>query len=353
MDFGFHFGLYGTVHEDVALAEELGFSHAWLYDTQMIYGDVYAGLCVCATRTKKIKLGPGVTNPRSRIFPTTASGIATVNLFAPGRAVLGIGTGNSTRRAMGFAAVKLAELRECVEVCRGLLRGERVRYREGDRERMIQFLNPPGSLNIRDPIPIYISATGPKALELAGEIGDGVILWGLTDEALIDYHLRYVRRGAERAGRNFDDLYVVCMTAHHFTAPGESLDSLRQATGHLAVSSFNLMALSCRDDPDVLPAKFRRAIMACKDAFRQPGASVETRHLDPYRDYVASLRSEHAALATEEAIKATTITGTPEECLETIRRMERAGIHQVAIQPGTVAQAETLKTFAAKIVERY
>lgn len=353
MDFGFHFGIYAAVHKDVALAEERGFTHAWLYDTQMIYGDVYAGLCACALHTKKIKLGPGVTNPRSRIFPTTASGIATVNLFAPGRAILGIGTGNSTRRSMGFTAVKLSELRECVEVCRGLLRGERVLYREGDTRRMIQFLNPPDSLNIKDPIPIYISANGPKALELAGEIGDGVILWGLADESLIEYHLQYVKRAAEKAGRNFKELYIVCMTAYHFAKPGESLESLQQAAGHLAISSFNLMALSCRDNPDVLPAQFRSEIMACKDAFRKPGESVETRHLDPYREYVASFRKEHAPLATEKAIKAATITGTPEECLETIKRMERAGIHQVAIQPGMVNRQETLATFAKHIIERY
>ena len=353
MDFGFHFGSHKTVHDDVALAEQIGFSHAWLYDSQMIYGDVYAGLCLCALHTRKIKLGPGVTNPRSRIFPATACAMATLNLFAPGRAVLGIGTGNSTRRAMGFPAVKLAELRECVEVCRGLLRGECVRYRERDTERMIQFLPPPGTMNLRDPVPIYISGAGPQALELAGELGDGVILWGLTDESLIDYHLQYVRRGAERAGRSLNDLYVVCMTAHHFTRPGESLDSLQREVGSMAVSSFNLLALSCRGDPEVLPASLRSAIMACKDAFRAPGASVETRHLEPYREYVASFRPEHAPLATEQAIRATTLTGTPQECLESVRRMERAGVQHVAIRPDFTASAESLRTFASEIIERY
>lgn len=173
MDFGFHCGVYANLHKDAMLAEERGFTHALLYDSQMIYGDVYAGLCVCATHTKKLKLGPGVTNPASRISPTTASAIATVNLFAPGRAILGIGTGNSTRRAMGMPTTKLSELRECVEVGRGLLRGEQVLYREGERRRMIRFLNPEGALNIKDRIPIYVSAAGPKALEMAGEMGTG------------------------------------------------------------------------------------------------------------------------------------------------------------------------------------
>ncbi len=353
MDFGFHCGVYSTIHKDATVAEEHGFTHALLYDSQMLYGDVYAGLCLCATHTKKLKLGPGVTNPSSRISPTTASAMATVNLFAPGRAVLGIGTGNSTRRAMGMPAARLADLREHVEVCRGLLSGQQVVYREGDRRRTIRFLNPEGTLNTRDRIPIYVSAAGPKALELAGEIGDGVILWGVSDESLIKYHLDHVRRGAEKAGRRFEDLYVVCMTGFHVTRPGESLESVRNAVGYMAISGLNLIALSCRDNPNVLPARFRDDIMGTLEAYRTPGESVEKRHLERYLEYGASLQKLHETLATEKLIKATTITGSPEECVETIKRMEMAGVHQVTIQAGAANQRQNLLAFANNIIARY
>ena len=90
MDYGFVF--FGSVQIPpvVALAEKRGFTHAWLYDSQMLASDVYAALALCASNTKKIFLGPGVTNPASRIAPLTACSIASINALAPGRTILGM-----------------------------------------------------------------------------------------------------------------------------------------------------------------------------------------------------------------------------------------------------------------------
>ena len=107
-----------------ALAERKGFTHAWLYDTQMICADVC--LALCAAKTKKIKLGTNVNNPLSRIAPVTANNFATLNLLASGRAIMGIGTGNTARPTLGMPAAKLSELRENVDICRGLLGGQTV-----------------------------------------------------------------------------------------------------------------------------------------------------------------------------------------------------------------------------------
>src|SRR5262245_42792234 len=179
MDFGCVFFGNVNVHPAVALAERRGFTHAWLYDSQMLSSDVYAALALCAVNTKKIALGPGVTNPASRIAPLTACSIASINALAPGRTILGIGTGNTARRTLGMPAARLRQLREHIEICRGLLAGETVPYQEGERRRMIKFLNPKsGAINIKKKVPLYVAASGPKTLELAGEVGDGVILFG-------------------------------------------------------------------------------------------------------------------------------------------------------------------------------
>ena len=85
MDFGCVFFGNVNVYPAVALAERRGFTHAWLYDSQMLTSDVYASLALCAVNTKKIVLGPGVTNPASRIAPLTACSIASINALAPGR----------------------------------------------------------------------------------------------------------------------------------------------------------------------------------------------------------------------------------------------------------------------------
>ena len=77
MDYGFVFPAHIHIHKDVSYAEQHGFTHAWLYDSQMLFSDPYVSLAFCATNTKTIKLGTGVTNPSSRIAPVTANSFAT------------------------------------------------------------------------------------------------------------------------------------------------------------------------------------------------------------------------------------------------------------------------------------
>jgi len=78
--------------------------------------------------------------PSNRIAPVTAHSIATINQMAPGRVMLGIGTGFTGRNMMGLPPVPLAAMREHIQLCRGLLSGDEVLYREGKRERWIRFM---------------------------------------------------------------------------------------------------------------------------------------------------------------------------------------------------------------------
>src|SRR5258705_781959 len=127
------FGIWMPARVDaprvVALAESVGFSYAHLYDSQMVYADTMVCLALCAERTSRIKLGQGVTNPSTRVAPLMASGLGTINLIAPGRAFLGIGSGYSCLSSMGLPPAPIAELREYVRVVRALTRGETVDYR--------------------------------------------------------------------------------------------------------------------------------------------------------------------------------------------------------------------------------
>ena len=354
MDFGFVF--FGSVHiaPTVALAERRGFSHAWLYDSQMLTSDVYAALALCAVQTKNIFLGPGVTNPVSRIAPLTACAIASINALAPGRTILGIGTGNTARRTLGMPAARLDVLREHIRVCRDLLSGNTTAYHEGERRRMVKFLNPKsGAINLRQKVPIYVAASGPKTLELAGEMADGVILFGAVSPSLIHYCLEHVRTGAERAGRNPKKIYTLCMTACHLTTPGAKLDTprVRKAVGPFVTSSSNIFAFSC-PDPGALPAELRDDVVAFKNAYRVPDAPIETRHLQLYSDYLQGFKKEHEPLVTEKMIRATTLTGSRDEVIESIQAMQQAGIQQVAIQAVT-APRETIETFAKDIIKRW
>jgi len=353
MDYGFVFPAAIHIHKDVAFAEQHGFTHAWLYDSQMLFSDPYASMALCAVNTSKIALGTGVTNPESRIAPVTANSIATVNELAPGRTILGIGTGNTARRTLGMPASKLEVMRDHIRICRDLFEGKTTDYTEGDRHRKIRFLNPDANwYNIKTKIPIYIAASGPKSLEMAGEIADGVILFGAVSPSLINFVMEHVYAGAERAGRNPKDVYALVMTAFHLTQPGESLETseVRQAVGPFVSSSTNIFALS-NPDPTTLPADLRDDIVAFKDIYKVPDGPIETRHLKMYSDYLLGFKKEHEAVVTEKIIRATTLTGTADEVVESIHNMKKAGIHQVAVQP-IIDNQKTVEVFSREIMSR-
>lgn len=350
MDSGFVFMSSQQAADDVAYAETKGFSHAWLYDSQMLCADVYTILGLAAVKTSRIKLGPGVTHPSSRIAPLTACSIATINQLAPGRAILGIGTGNTARRTLGMPAAKLEEVRDHVETCRGLLHGKTVPYVEGDRHRNIRFLNPDfGYINIKDEIPIYIAAGGPKIAQLAGEVGDGMILFGAVHSGLIKYLIDNMRIGAERAGRDPDRVHVLSMTAFYLSDAPLNSDEVKNAVGPMVVSSSNIMALSVRDDPTVLPEALRAKIMEFTNAYREAAEPIESRHLKLYSGYLQKLKAEHAAMVTPEMIRATTLAGSKDQVLESLHGMFAAGVHQIAIQP-ILDTRTTIDQFATDIM---
>src|SRR5499425_927952 len=109
-------------------AEALGFTHAWLYDTQMLVADVFVSMALAAVKTSRIRLGTGVLVPTNRIAPAAANGLATLLKLAPQRIDFGVGTGFTARNTMGLPAMRLADLREYVRIVRGLLAGETVKW---------------------------------------------------------------------------------------------------------------------------------------------------------------------------------------------------------------------------------
>jgi len=214
--------------QEARLAESLGFSHVWVADTQLMAGDVFVCLALVAAATRRVKLGTGVTIAGLRIAPVTACALGSLNQLAPGRVVCGIGTGNTARRAMGMPPYPLRDMREHLEVIRGLLSGGEVEYREGETRRIIRFFHQQmGFVNLRDKVPIYVAANQPKAMELAGELGDGFITSRTnTVEGWRDTW-PLVARGAERRQRDPKELYTVLLTSAALMRPGEPYDSVR------------------------------------------------------------------------------------------------------------------------------
>src|SRR6266446_6722614 len=149
---------------------------ARFYDTPMLSADCFAAMAAAAMKTTHIRLGTGVLIPSNRIAPVAANAFASLNKLAPGRIDFGVGTGFTGRRAMGLGAVKLADMEEYIDTVMALLREETVEAEFEGKRRLIRLLNPElGLINTRDPVGLYIAASGPRARQLTARLGAGWI----------------------------------------------------------------------------------------------------------------------------------------------------------------------------------
>jgi len=226
MDFGIAVTPDAASWKVVQRAEELGFSHAWFYDTQLLCTDVLVAMTAAAMKTSHIKLCAGVLVPSNRLAAVAANAMASLNALAPGRIVVGLGTGYTARRTMGLPAQKLADVREYARIMRALWRGEVVEAELEGRARKFKFMHPQaGFINTRDPIPLHLSAFGPKARELTAAIADGFINAWMSPAALEESNA--IRAACAAAGRDPRALYTTCLNLGCVLAPGEAHDSPR------------------------------------------------------------------------------------------------------------------------------
>ena len=201
MEFGITIKPDMTVERIVALtrqAEEAGFEYGWIFDSHVLWLEPYPLLTLMAANTKKMRLGPCVTNPAVRDLTVTASLFATLNLISGGRMQLGIGRGDSSRRVLGKKPVGAGDLERAVKTFRELTSGKEVEY-EGQPTQLTWAKVPP---------PVWIAGYGPKVLDMAGRIGDGVILQ-FADPDLIEWCLGFVKQGAEAAGRDYKKIEIM------------------------------------------------------------------------------------------------------------------------------------------------
>lgn len=157
--------------KQVELAERLGYRRAWLYDSPGVYADVWMVLGLCAERTSRIGLGPGVLVPSLRHPMVNAAAIATLAAQAPDRVSVAVGAGFSGRFVLGERPMRWQDVAEYVRVLRALLTGADAEW-DG---KMLRMLHPAGYGAARPvDVPILIGADGPKGLAVAAELGDGV-----------------------------------------------------------------------------------------------------------------------------------------------------------------------------------
>ena len=173
-------------------AEQLGFHYVWTFDSHILWEEPFVIYSAILASTRKIKVGPMVTNPATRDWTVTASLFATLNEMYGNRTVCGIGRGDSAVRVTNGKPTTLATLRESIEVIRELGNGRSVNYHGST----LRF--PWGE---KSSLEVWVAAYGPKALQLAGEVGDGFILQ-LADPDIARWMITSVRDAAANVGRD-------------------------------------------------------------------------------------------------------------------------------------------------------
>jgi 5,10-methylenetetrahydromethanopterin reductase len=188
-----------AIAKQAALAEAAGFDSVWIPDSQLLWRDAWITLSAVALATSKVGIGIGVTTPETRHLTVTACAITSLNELSNGRAILGIGQGDSSVRLVGLKPTRVAEMREAIRTIRDFGAGKWVDF----ADRKLRMKSAEG---LTAAAPIYLAATGPRMLQVAGELADGAMLLAGVDGDNLDYAIGNVRTGAQRAGRNLADL---------------------------------------------------------------------------------------------------------------------------------------------------
>lgn len=301
------------------LAEEHRFGTCWIAEDYFFRG-AFSLAATCAAQTKTIRIGIGAINPYTRHPALIAMELAGLSeAVGSGRIVLALGASNKPWiEKMGIPYLQpRRSLQEAVEIIRAMLRGDSVSY-PGQRFQVsdVKFAFQP---TVRD-VPIYLGVVGPRNLELAGELADGLLLSVMTSPAYVRYALEQVKRGADKRDRNLVNFDV---QAYLLISIGRERTKARNAIKPF-IGTLIGMAGFFGPDP----------ILTCT------GLPLE--EIKPLTE--KALKGEDVSLLVSDWMLDTfTISGTPEECQERLNLLVEAGLTSpVAFEVPGVGFEETI-----------
>lgn len=311
--------------ELIVKAEALGFDSGWTYDSPILWQEPYPLITLLASRTTTMSIGMCVTNPVTREPAVTASAHATLQDVSGGRIVMGMGRGDSAVRVMGRRPTPIAEFERRLAMIKDFMNGRRVEW-EGTEIQLEWATSLPE-------IPLYVAGYGPRALGVAGRVGDGVIIQ-LADPAIIEWTMATARRAAEEAGR--DPSLLKCLVC----APSMVSDDLARA----------------RDEVRWFPAMVGNHVA---DIIRVHGLDSDVpRELTDYiRDRDAYDYSEHSRVGAahgsfvpDAICDRFCVIGSVSQCVEKLRGLADIGVDEWIVYLMTSGQDETLEAYGEAII---
>ena len=316
-------------------AELLGFSHVWTFDSHLLWQEPYVIYSQILANTRKVTVGPMVTNPATRDWTVTASLFATLNEMFGNRTICGIGRGDSAVRVTNGRPATLATLRESIGVIRGLANSAAVEY-NGNTLRF------PWSAGSK--LPIWVAAYGPRALRLAGEVGDGFILQ-LADPDITAWSIAAVRRAAADAGRD-PATVTICVAAPAYVTDGSAAglaharDQCRWFGGMVGNHVADIVARYGTGD-------------ATETAAVPKALSDYIANRQGY-DYNAHGRagSGHTDFVPDEIIDRFCLLGPVAAQVERLQQLQQLGVDQFALYLQHDSKAATLAAYGDHVIPR-
>src|SRR5262249_21674818 len=244
---------------------------------------------------------------------------------------------------------------EHLRVLRALLHGDAVDYAAQGPKRPIKMLiREKKYMSLEPQIPLYVSGFGPRAMELAGEYGDGVVIAipprGIEPAAALGHG----RAGAARAGRTLDPEFHACaLTNIVLLDTGEPADSERviRTVGPNVMASVYYF-YDAVQERGIEPPPFLRRIWSryCALVESTPAAH---RHFRTHEGHYTYLHPGEAELIDAEMVRATCLVGEADELIERIRELERGGLRELMFATGVDEKWRFSQEFARRVMERY
>jgi probable F420-dependent oxidoreductase len=333
MDFGAVLQTNPPASRTVALAklaEQHGFSHVWTFDSHLLWQEPYVIYSQILAETRRIMVGPMVTNPATRDWTVTASAYATLNEMYGNRTICGIGRGDSAVRVTNGKPTTLKELRESIHVIRELANSRPVEYNGAT----LRFPWSTGST-----LDVWVAAYGPLALKLAGEVGDGFILQ-MADLDVAEWMISAVRTAADNAGR--DPMSIAfCVAAPMYI--GTDREHMRDQNRWFGGMVGNHVA-------DIV-AKYGSAHTTGSGTDIPAALTDYIAGREGY-DYNEHGRAgnTHAEFVPDEIVDRFCVLGTAEEHIEKLTALKAIGVDQFAGYLQHDNKEETLRVYGETVI---
>ena len=312
-----------AIHERAVRAEELGWDGIFLGESHLSSIDSFQTLASCAMITKRLLLGIAVTNIVFRHPTVIAGAAASLNEISKGRAILGLGTGDGPVYTQGLKATTMKDFEAGVKLIRNLVRGNTATFSTGKVG--IGF-------TINQPAPIYVSAEGPKGLQLAARSADGVILGTGFDLKVYEWAKENIRKGAAEAGRHEKDIAIIA--AGMLCVRDDGKEARKIVRNRLANRAHHNFRFTFETVP---PEELQgvKKFMAGFDVMKPMEDRVDP---DLVNDYL---------------IQRFSVAGNPNECIERIEALKAAGVEHLMLTPARTVYGETVQAFAKNVMPHF